>query len=72
MKKQKEVFIDKNIIDKYLKENNLSKTKFCKLCKISPSTLNAMLCGDNFRLNALLKIINVLKIEFHEIFIKTK
>ena len=50
-------------IIKYLKENNLSKTKFCKLCNISVYTLNSLLKGSvlvngfaGFRVSELLKI----------------
>lgn len=32
-------------IIKYLKENNMSKTAFCKLCNISMYTLNELLKG---------------------------
>ena len=35
--------IKTEIIEKYMNENKLSKTKFCKMCKISPSTLNKIM-----------------------------
>ena len=48
---------------KYLKENNMSKTEFCKLCNISIYTLNNLLKGSvkvnafaSFRVSEALKI----------------
>ena len=50
-------------IIKYLKENNISKTEFCKLCNISMHTLNQLLKGSvlvnafaSFRVSEVLKI----------------
>ncbi len=50
-------------IIKYLKENNMSKTEFCKLCNISMYTLNQLLKGSVkvnafkcFRVSEILKI----------------
>ena len=50
-------------IIKYLKENNLTKAKFCKLCDISMYTLNNLLKGSvlvnvfaSFRVSEVLKI----------------
>ena len=57
-----------DLINNYLKERNLSKTQFCKLCKISYSTLTNILNGDNFRLIALFKIAKILNIEVYQIF----
>ena len=56
-------------IEKYLQENKLSKTKFCKICKISPGTFKKIMNNDsNFNLIALFKIARVLKIHVCEIF----
>ena len=38
----KKKFIKTELIEKYLQDNKLSKTKFCKKCKISPSTLKKL------------------------------
>lgn len=35
-----DIVLDIDKIENYLKENNLSKTQFCKLAKISSKTLN--------------------------------
>lgn len=32
--------IKTELIESFIKDNNLSKSKFCKMCKISQSTLN--------------------------------
>lgn len=48
---------------KYLNENHLSKSKFCKLCNISMYTLNQLLKGSvlvnafaSFRVSEVLKL----------------
>ena len=42
------------IIEKFMLENNISKTKFCKMCKISPNTLNKIMANNfNFEITAL-------------------
>ncbi len=43
--------IKTELIENFVKENNLSKSKFCKMCKISQSTLyKIMTNGENFRI----------------------
>ena len=32
--------IKTELIENFIKDNNLSKSKFCEMCKISQSTLN--------------------------------
>ena len=57
------------LIENFIKENNLSKSKFCKMCKISQSTLNKIITNnENFRIIALFKIARVLKIQVFEMF----
>lgn len=52
------------LIENFIKDNNLSKTKFCEMCKISQSTLNKIMTNSkNFRIIALFKIARVLKIQ---------
>lgn len=46
--------IKKERIEEYMKENNLSATKFCKLCNISPAVLKKIRKDKiNYRINAL-------------------
>ena len=57
------------IIEKYMMKNRISKTKFCKMCKISPGTLNKIMAGyDNFKIIALFKIAKVIKIQVYQMF----
>lgn len=61
--------IKTEIIEKYMNENKLSKTKFCKMCKISPSTLNKIMTNDdNFGIIALFKIARVIEVQVYQIF----
>lgn len=56
------------IIENYLKENNISKTRFCKMCKISVKTLDKVFNGEDYNLRVLFKIAVVLDIELSEMF----
>lgn len=61
--------IKTEIIEKYMNENKLSKTKFCKICRISPSTLNKIMTNDdNFGIIALFKIARVIKVQVYQMF----
>lgn len=61
--------IKTELIENFIKENNLSKSKFCKMCKISQSTLNKIMTNnENFRIIALFKIARVLKIQVYQMF----
>ena len=45
------------LIKNYMRENNLSKKSFCKVCNISPLTLNKILNQKtNIRILAIFKI----------------
>ena len=57
------------LIENFIKDNNLSKSKFCKMCKISQSTLDKIMTNsENFRIIALFKIARVLKIQVYQMF----
>ena len=59
--------IKTELIENFIKENNLSKSKFCKICKISQSTLNKIMTNsENLRIVALFKIARVLKIQVYQ------
>lgn len=61
--------IKTELIENFIKDNNLSKSKFCKMCQISQSTLDKIMTnGENFKIIALFKIARVLKIQVFEIF----
>lgn len=60
--------INIEIIEKFMMENKINKTNFCKMCKISPSTLNKIITkDDNFRIIALFKIARVIKIQVYQL-----
>lgn len=61
--------IKTELIENFIKDNNLSKSKFCKMCKISQSTLNKIMTNnENFKIIALFKIARVLKIQVYQMF----
>ena len=63
--------INVKIIEFYLKENNLSISKFCRLCKISTDTYKRIMTNKNFKLNAIYKIAKVLKVHIYQMFIES-
>lgn len=61
--------IKTEIIENFIQENNISKTQFCKLCKINLKTLNKILSNNtDFGVIALFKIAKVMKIQVYQIF----
>lgn len=55
--------INVKIIEDYIKNNNLSKTKFCKMCGISLYNLNKILKNDlTVKIIPLLKVIKYIDI----------
>ena len=61
--------IKTEIFENYMKKNNLSKTAFCKLCKISPSVLKKIMNNqNNFYIIALFRIARVIKMEVYQMF----
>ena len=61
-------FIRLDKIKKYIKDNGLSQNKFCKLCKISPTTFAKIMQNkNNFRVKVLFKIANILQISITDL-----
>ncbi len=59
------------IIQNYIEENNFSKTKFCKMCNISPSTYAKIISGDGkYNVKALYRIARVLNISVDDFFMR--
>ncbi len=58
------------LIETYIRKNKLSKTAFCKKCKISYLTLQKIY-SDNFNGNILVlfKIARVLKVGIKDLFV---
>ena len=48
--------INTQIIFEYLKDNNLSKTAFCKQCNLSHITYEKIINGEDFGIVSLFKI----------------
>ena len=61
--------IDIDKIKNYIYSNNLTKAKFCKLSKLSISTLNRIFNGQNFKTIALFKIAKTMGIQVHQLFL---
>jgi len=50
-------YIKTEIIEKFISEKGISKTKFCKLCKISPSTFKKIMSNEtNFSIISLFRV----------------
>lgn len=63
--------INKELIEKFISDNNLSKSGFCKLCKISHQTFDKIMGDeDSLTLSPVFKIARVMKIHIKDIFYK--
>lgn len=60
--------IKTEVFEDYMKEHNLTKTKFCQLCEIGVQTFNRIISRQNFRISALFKIAKVIKVEVWQMF----
>ena len=57
-----------HIIEKFMKDNNLSKTKFCKMCRISLATYDKILQNKtNYRIVALFKVARIIKVNVYNL-----
>ena len=65
-----EKYIKENLILKYMKDNNLSKTAFCKNCKISYSTFRKLMYGnaDNCNIVAVFRMARYMNIQPYKLF----
>ncbi|MDE5592365.1 MAG: hypothetical protein K2I75_00255 [Clostridiales bacterium] len=57
------------LIDSYIKANNLSKTKFCKLCKISVYTFNKIMTDQDFDMINLFRIAKTMGVHICKLLI---
>lgn len=62
--------VNVQMIKQFIEQKALSKTHFCKLCKISVSTLNRIYCGKDFNLLALFRVVKVMGVRVCELFNK--
>lgn len=60
--------VNTDLIKDYIITHNLSKTKFCKLCKIHPTTLKNILENKNFVISAIFKIAKFLDVDICNLF----
>ena len=61
--------IKTELIENFIQTHKLSKTKFCKLCKMHPSTFNKIIHNDyNFRIDALWKIAKAINVPIYQLF----
>lgn len=69
----KKKYIKKELIEQYLKDNKLSKTAFCKKCKIAPSTFKKIIeQNTNVGIVAIFRIAFAMNLKVHEIFCDEK
>ena len=63
--------INKEIIVNYIKNNHLSKTKFCELCGITRPTFYRLLANkENISTQSILRITRTMNIKFADILYK--
>lgn len=63
------VRIRKDFFEKYMRDNNLTLTEFCKLCKISMYTYKKIINGTgNYSVYSLLKLARVVDMEMFGLF----
>ena len=61
--------INIELIEKYIKENNLSKTRFCQKCKIGLRTYEKMMNSSlEINLKVFVKVAKVMDIRLCEMF----
>lgn len=63
-------YIKTELIENFLKENNLSKTAFCKNCKVAYSTFMKLMYGnaDNCNILSVFRIAKYINIQPYELF----
>lgn len=63
--------IKTELIDQFIKEQGLTRTRFCKLCKMSYGTFVKIRRGEcNVKMNAIFRMARVMRIKVHELFKK--
>lgn len=61
-------YINTQLIEKYIKDNNLSITAFCIKCGIGISTFYKMMLNHNVMISSLYKVSKIIGVKFCEIF----
>ena len=60
--------VNTQIIFEHLKNNNLSKTAFCKKCNLGVKTYEKIINGEDFKIISLFKIARQLNCQIHNLF----
>ena len=69
MKREYKEKLRTDLINRYMKENNITKREFCKQCKISHSQLKRMYKNDfDFYIESLYKVCKILNVELKDMF----
>ena len=56
------------VIEKFIKDKKLSKTKFCKLCRVQYRTFKKIMSNDfHFRVKTLFRIAKFMNVEVVEL-----
>lgn len=61
--------VNKTIINSYLKDNKMCKTKFSKLCKISVNTFNKIMTNKNFNIICIFRIAKTMGVPVCKLFV---
>ena len=61
-----EKIIKVEVIEKFMKENGYSKTRFARACKVSPTTFNEVLLGK-IKITPLTKIARVMRVSLFDL-----
>lgn len=61
-------YINTQLIENYIKENNLSMSRFCKKCDINLETFYKIMLNKNVMISSLYKVSQGMNIAFSEIF----
>ena len=65
--------LKKKIILDFMKDKNLSKSKFCKLCGFGMTTLNKIMNDDySIHIDVLGKLSKTMNVEIKDLFAKQK
>lgn len=70
MKREIDTKINAELITNYLKQNNLSKTEFCKRCKISLSTFYRLFTKQDVKLLSLFKLCREMNLPIKDLFLE--
>ena len=57
-----------NLIFDYINKHHLTKSNFCKQCKISTSAFYRIINGKDFQLIALFKIAKIMNLKLYQFF----